>query len=191
MNALATRFADLAAALPHIQLTQLPTPVLAAPALAEHIGIDGLTIKADDQSATLYGGNKVRKLEYLLADAQARQCDSLLTFGSAGSNHALATAIYARRLGLRCVAILTDQPQTDYVAATLRYHARLGTQLIHAGGYHETVAAYEAAVASHPTGPDRLYKVTWGGSSWLGATGFVAAALELAGQCAADRIKVK
>lgn len=186
MDALATQFPFLAATLPYVRLTTLPTPILAARALSERIGIEELTIKADDQSASLYGGNKVRKLEYLLADAQARQCDAVLTFGSAGSNHALATAIYARRLGLQCIAILTDQPQTNYVAATLRYHVRLGTQLLHAGGYHATVAAYESALASHPTGPERLYKVTWGGSSWLGATGFVAAGLEVAAQCAAD-----
>ena len=123
--------------------------------------------------APVYGGNKVRKLEYLLGDALQRGCDAVVTFGAAGSNHALATAIYARQVGLVCHAVLTDQVQTPWVANTLRWHALLGTRLWPAAGFAETQTAALALRASHPSGPDRLYEVAWGGSSPLGSLGFV------------------
>lgn len=95
--------------------------------LGTALGITGLLIKSDDTSAAEYGGNKVRKLEYLLGDALARKCDAVLTYGMVGSNHALATAIHAKRLGLRCYAVLIGQLMTSAVQATLRYHAHVGT----------------------------------------------------------------
>jgi D-cysteine desulfhydrase len=188
MNYLTAKFPALEDLLPFVSLTRLPTRVEPAHKLGARIGLDSLTIKRDDESADFYGGNKTRKLEYVLADARARGCDAVVTFGSAGSNHALATAIYAQRLGLQCYAVLTHQAHTPYVAATLRYHVMLGTKLVHAGRYQDVVATYEKVVESHPSGADRVYKITWGGSSWLGTTGFVAAALELAEQLPASQI---
>ena len=182
MYALTSRYPALKSALPHLQLTELPTPISRADALGRQIGLNSLTVKCDDQSASLYGGNKVRKLEYLLADAMAQECDAVATFGAVGSNHALATSIYAAQLGLICYAILTDQPMTPNIGKTLRYHAKLGTQIVHTVGYKETLQAYEKICAGHPTGSDKVYKIPWGGSSWLGAVGFIAAAMELADQ---------
>jgi 1-aminocyclopropane-1-carboxylate deaminase/D-cysteine desulfhydrase-like pyridoxal-dependent ACC family enzyme len=179
---LIVRYPELKAKLPYLQLTELPTPISRADRLGAGLGLDSLMIKRDDESALLYGGNKVRKLEFVLADALDKGCDAVVTFGAVGSNHALATAIYATQLGLKVYVVLTDQPVTPNIANTLRYHATLGTTLVHAGSYENTVAAYEHIIANHPTGAERVYKVAWGGSSWLGTTGFVAAAMELADQ---------
>lgn len=174
------------AGLPHIALTELPTPVTPAPALAAALGLETLLIKHDDVTSPVYGGNKVRKLEYVLGDAVQRGCDSVVTFGAVGSNHALATAIFARQLGLACHVIMTDQPVTPYVARTLRYHALLDTRLELATGYNNLIDVTERLTAGHPTGADRLYRIPWGGSSPLGTIGFVNAAFELAGQCRDD-----
>ena len=186
MTLLMESYPSLHEALPYLQLTQLPTPLDSADRLAAELGLRRLWIKRDDLCAEPYGGNKVRKLEHLLADALGQGCDASLTFGAAGSNHALATAIYSRRAGLDCYAVLTPQPPTPRVANTLRYHAWLGTRLLTADGFPESLAARDAALAAHPTGADKVYEVWWGGSSWLGATGFVNAALELGQQLAGD-----
>jgi D-cysteine desulfhydrase len=181
-KALEAAFPALAYALPHIALTMLPTPLDAAPDFAQQLGIGSLAIKRDDLTSPIYGGNKVRKLEYLLADALARGCDTVVTYGAVGSNHALATAVFARRLGLACHAVLVPQPKTPWIAATLRYHLHLGTRLHAARDFNHTRALLERIRQAHPNGPDRVYDIPWGGSNWLGEVGFVGAALELAAQ---------
>lgn len=186
MNILASRFPGLQQSLPFLPLTNLPTPLDPAPGLAGHIGLEKLWIKRDDLSADVYGGNKVRKLEYLIADAIQTGSDALITFGAIGSNHALATSIFAQRQGLTCYAVLIDQSLTPYLGPTLRYHARIGTVLIYADTFKQAIKAGESAVANHPGGADRVYYVPWGGSSWLGTVGFINAALELADQFGAD-----
>ncbi|MEO8444679.1 MAG: pyridoxal-phosphate dependent enzyme [Gammaproteobacteria bacterium] len=171
-----------------LSLTTLPTALEPAPRLGAAIGAPGLLSKRDDLAGADYGGNKVRKLEYLLADARQRGCDAVVTFGAAGSNHALATAVYAHRIGLACHAVLTDQVPTPWVANTLRWHCLLGTLLHHATGFVEAQAVAEQLKAEHPGGPDRLYEIPWGGSSPLGSLGFVDAADEIALQLRAAGI---
>lgn len=139
-------------------------------------------MKRDDRSSPAYGGNKIRKLEYLLADALAGGADTVVTFGSVGSNHALATAVCARQAGLRCEAVLLDQAMTPYLSATLRYLVHLGTKVHPARSFNHTREVFEAIRQTHPGGPERVYEVPWGGSNWLGATGFVVGALELVAQ---------
>jgi D-cysteine desulfhydrase len=177
-----SRYPALARTLPHLVLADLPTPLMAVQSAAEAWDVGQLQIKRDDLSAPRYGGNKVRKLEFLLADARQRGCDAVITFGAVGSNHALATAIYARELGLRCYAVLTPQPASPDVARKLHWHALLGTRLCAAGNMAEVRERSDGIVAAHPGGADRVCRIPWGGSSWLGTVGFVNAALELAAQ---------
>ena len=168
-----------------LALATLPTALEPARRLGTSIGAPDLLTKRDDLAGLAYGGNKVRKLEYLLGDAVSRGCDAVVTFGAAGSNHALATAVYAQQVGLDCYAVLTDQIVTPWVANTLRWHGLLGTHVIAAAGYLETQAEAARLRAVHPSGPDRLYEIPWGGSSPLGSLGFVDAGSELAAQLAA------
>ncbi|HEV2815586.1 MAG TPA: pyridoxal-phosphate dependent enzyme [Solirubrobacteraceae bacterium] len=159
--------------LPHVELCSLPTPVRPLPRLA-----DGLWMKDDSRTAPLWGGNKPRKLEWLIGDARRRGRRTLLTFGGLGTNHGLATALYAREHGMRCVLALLDQPRDEHVERQL---AR-----IHASGAHvyvtrtkaRTVAALPWLMLRH----GRAYFVPPGGSSPVGALGFVEAALELGEQ---------
>ena len=179
-----SRFPQLAGSLPRVPLSTLPTALEPTQRLGTVLGAPGLLVKRDDLSGQPYGGNKLRKLEYLLGDALARGCDTVLTFGAAGSNHALATSVYARQLGLHCHAIVSEQVQTPWVADTLRWHLQLGTWLTPAGSYAQMLEAAGSIRAEHPGGPEKVYEITWGGSSPLGTIGFVAAGFEIAAQLA-------
>ena len=161
-------------------LTELPSPLQNADALARELNVGRLWIKRDDICALEYGGNKVRKLEFLLADARRQRADGVLTFGAAGSNHALATSIYARRLGLRCAVILTPQAHTPWVESTLLKHLELGTELHSASDGSELKSKMD--VLRKSAAGRELYVIPFGGSSWLGTLGFVSAGLELAEQ---------
>ena len=119
-------------------------------------------IKRDDLTSPVYGGNKVRKLDYLLADALARGCDTVVTFGAAGSNHALATAVFAQRLGLACHVVLMHQAVTPYVAATLRYHLHIGTILHAARSFNHSREVFEQIRDAHPQGPGRVVRDSLG-----------------------------
>ena len=97
---LGLRFPTLGERLPRTRLASLPTTLTHVStrfARAERT----LLVKRDDQTGSIYGGNKVRKLEYIFARARTRRCLRIATFGAAGSNHALATALYAKLSGLR------------------------------------------------------------------------------------------
>lgn len=144
------------------------------------IGLEALYIKRDDLSGTEYGGNKVRKLEFLLADALRCRAREVLTFGYAGSNHATATAIYAKRLGMRGISMLLPQPNSRAVRRNLlaSYHA--GAELHEQAtrfllGLDTLLQSIGHAVARGK----RPYIVPAGGSSPLGVAGFVNAAIEL------------
>ena len=165
--------------LPHVELCALPTPVRPLPELA-----DGLWMKDDSRTAPLWGGNKPRKLEWLIGDAQRRGRRTLLTFGGLATNHGLATALYAREHGMRCVLALVDQPVDEHVERQL--------ERIHASGAHVYVTRTKArTLALLPwlaVRHGRAYLVPPGGSSPVGALGFVEAALELAEQVRAGEL---
>jgi 1-aminocyclopropane-1-carboxylate deaminase/D-cysteine desulfhydrase-like pyridoxal-dependent ACC family enzyme len=174
---LASRFPALHDALPRLSLATLPTPVGVRDCTVD--GVDQqLTIKYDNLTGERYGGNKVRKLEYILPRASARRCARIATFGAAGSNHALATAIYARASGFDCTCFLSHQAKTPLVADTLRAHLRIGTELVRYGGAY---AQRLATLREHLWGR-AAWVIPMGGSSWLGTVGFVVAGLELAEQ---------
>ena len=171
------KFPLLGEKLPRMQLARLPTPV-------REIEIDlgsekrSLSIKYDNLTGSVYGGNKVRKLEYIFPRALAKGCKRIATFGAAGSNHALATALYARQAGFECTCFLSHQAKTALVAATLNKHMQNQTDLVRYGG------AYKSRIRTlreHLWGKD-AWVIPMGGSSWLGTIGFVAAGLELATQ---------
>lgn len=178
MNALVDRFPRVGT-LPHVALCDLPTPL-------EPFGLDvaagSLRIKRDDVTARAYGGNKARKLEYLLGDAVSRGCRAVITFGAYGSNHALATAVHARALGLEPHAVLSPQAPGPFAARTLRAHAGIGTVLHPVEGWdgtREAVRVRRELLARDGVEPA---VVPMGGTNALGAVAYVAAAFELGEQ---------
>lgn len=183
------RFPRLAEALPYVALGSLPTPVESWTRLGAEVDCGALYVKRDDLSGATYGGNKVRKLEFLLGAARACQASAVLTFGAAGSNHALATAIYARELGLPAISMLVPQENAQSVRRNLlrgfasgaRLHHFLGRKWV-ARGTMEEVVTLRRELGRRP------YIIPAGGSAPLGVAGFVNAALELADQIAGGEL---
>jgi D-cysteine desulfhydrase len=170
----------LSRALPHVSLGDFPTPLTPAQRLGRQLELEALYIKRDDLSGPEYGGNKVRKLEFLLADALRCGAAEVLTFGYAGSNHATATAIYAKRLGMRGISMLLPQPNSHAVRRNLLASYRAGAEL------HEQATklrlgldTLRQSMRHGLSRGKRPYVIPAGGSSPLGMAGFVNAALEL------------
>jgi D-cysteine desulfhydrase len=162
--------------LPWVPLGTLPTPVEHADALGRHLGIRSLWVKRDDLSGEVHGGGKVRKLELLLGEARSIGARKVVTFGGVGSNHAVATAIYAARLGMHVVLRLLPEPADDRVRQNLLADLAAGAELRLAHGQAPLEATDGAA--------ERPYVIAAGGSSPLGNVGFVNAAFELGEQIA-------
>lgn len=152
-------------------------PTLLVPAAGFLSRGSELWLKRDDRSAALYGGNKVRKLEFLLADALRRRVPKLVTTGAWGSHHVLATALYGRALGFAVEAIVFPQPLTTAVRETLLLDAAAGASLVPAASYAELPLRIAAARMKRGIG-----WIPPGGSSPLGTLGYVSAGLELAQQ---------
>ncbi len=177
---LADRYPAFAARLPTLTLADLPTPVTAITLDAGERSATVL-VKRDDVSAQPYGGNKVRKLEYVLARARERGATRIATFGAVGSNHAVATAIYAREAGFACTCFLSHQSLKPGLGRALRIHQAVGTEIVAYGGERaERIATLRRYLHGR-----RAWVVPLGGSSWLGTVGFVNAGLELAAQIGA------
>jgi 1-aminocyclopropane-1-carboxylate deaminase/D-cysteine desulfhydrase-like pyridoxal-dependent ACC family enzyme len=133
-------------------------------------------VKRDDLTHPLYGGNKVRKLEHVLADATARGASRILTIGAAGSHHVLATAVHAKEAGLGVDAVMVPQPRTDHVVQNLRADLARGVRVFPAMAW----ALVPILVLLHWR--RGVYFLTTGGSNVSGAMGYVDAARELASQ---------
>jgi 1-aminocyclopropane-1-carboxylate deaminase/D-cysteine desulfhydrase-like pyridoxal-dependent ACC family enzyme len=173
-------FPALATKLPHVSLGIFPTPVEKVDPLGSALGLDRFYMKRDDLSGAVYGGNKVRMLEFLLGGALRANAREVVTVGYAGSNHALALAIYADRLGLKCSSYLLPQANAHYVRrnllASYRHHARLhacGNYLSLAGG---VLGGLIRATFQNGTLPGFIQP---GGSSPLGIAGYINAGFEL------------
>lgn len=173
------------ATLPRAGIATLPTPIerLRARELErESAGGSEVWIKRDDLTNPVYGGNKVRKLDFLLGDALAKGAKSVLTFGAYGSNHALATAVHARALELEPHVVLSPQEPGPYAPATLLAHAGLGTVLHLTDGWDGRRAAVLAIREIAERDGAEPYVIPMGGTNALGALGYVNAALEVAEQ---------
>lgn len=170
------RFPSLTGTLPHLPLSNRPTPV------RELAGL-GVWVKEDGAFGSGgWGGNKVRKLEWLLPDARRRGRRSILTFGGLGTNWGLATALYAREYGLETALALVDQPVDDHVRAQLARLEASGAHIYRTHTKARTVAMLPWLLARNARVGRPPYLLPAGGSSPIGALGYVEAALEIAAQ---------
>lgn len=168
----------LEAAFPHISLCSLPTPVKHYPAIHNNFWI-----KHDDKSGLLYGGNKTRKLEFILARAMQRNKTHVITFGGTGTNHGLATAIHCKELGLKCTVLLFDQEDSLIAQKNFQGMKSAGANLIHCGSLASTVFSfYVTQRLLHPS----AYFLFAGGSNEEGCLAFINAAFELKQQLASS-----
>jgi len=137
-----------------------------------------LWVKRDDLTSPVYGGNKVRKLELVLAEAQRQGKRRVVTLGAMGSHHVLATGIFAKSCGLEVEAVVVGQPRSAHVLENLRASVGQGVRVIPASNFAEAALMLGARVARG------AYFIPAGGSSKLGTLGYVRAAGELAEQVA-------
>jgi D-cysteine desulfhydrase len=168
-------FPEIAGRIPWVRLGDFPTPVEVLP-----VNRPDVYIKRDDLSARPYGGNKVRKLEFLLARAREKGARRLITVGAAGSHHALATSIYGKQLGFDVTLVLFPQPYTPHVRDVLLLDVAYGAELRFTRRM-ETVPTALFATSLRYRG-QRAYVIPAGGSDAVGTLGYVNAALELAAQ---------
>jgi 1-aminocyclopropane-1-carboxylate deaminase/D-cysteine desulfhydrase-like pyridoxal-dependent ACC family enzyme len=182
MNHLHKFFPELGRKLPYLSLGTLPTPCEKLKGLSEKTG-NHLYVKRDDISGDLYGGNKVRKLEYLLADAKRLGSNRIITSGAVGSNHALAVATYSMSLGFKSVLMLFGDQRGEHVKANLLADYQTGAEMYYDAtfGEHqkhllEVEAFYREKDVVAP------YVIPAGGTSALGVAGYINAAFELKAQ---------
>lgn len=173
---------------PRFTLANLPTPIEFLPRLTEALEGPRIFIKRDDLTGLAGGGNKTRKLEFLVADAQSKNADTLITLGGVQSNHCRQTAAAAAKAGLRCILVLRGDPPADCTGNVLLDYL-LGADVRWSGARSreevmDEIVAEERADGRHP------YPVPLGGSTPLGALAYVLAMEELKSQASRpfDRI---
>ncbi len=182
----------LEARLAHVSLADVPTPVQRCAALSDALGVE-VWAKRDDRTAPadldLYGGNKVRKLEFLLGQAIRRGSRTTVTVGYAGSNHALCTAVWAARLGMTPHSVLTRQEPAPGTTAKLLAQVGQGARLHLVDGRRgrdQAVRRVLMQAALEDRRPPAA--IAAGGSSPLGTLGYVDAGFELAEQIRAGEL---
>ena len=168
--------------IPRIEITHAPTPLEHAPRLSEDLGCN-LYIKRDDCTGLAVGGNKTRKLEYLLADAGAQGADTLVTIGGLQSNHARQTAAAAAKFGFDCELILEEvagTPEADYSdnGNVLLDHL-LGASIHSLRTSDDSDAYAENLVNQLKARGRKPYLIPVGGSNVIGSFGYVRCAQEI------------
>ena len=180
MSLLKSRFPALN--LGHVPLGTAPTPVRRLDDIAELAGVD-LWVKDESRYGDGgWGGNKVRKLEWIIPEAQRRKTRTLLTVGGIGTHWGLACALYGREHGLRTVLGLVDQPVDDHVRAQLARLEASGAELHRYRSVQTLRLAAPWLIATHLGGGRLPWYLPAGGSNAYGALGYVETALEIAAQ---------
>lgn len=171
-----------------LTLAQLPTPIEKMERLTKHLGGPNLLIKRDDQTGLATGGNKTRKLEFLVADALSQECDHLVTTGAPQSNHCRQTAAAAAKMGLGCSLVLNGNAPA-HKTGNLLLDDLLGAHVYWTNGRprQEVMAEVHDELCAMGRKP---YLIPLGGSNVMGATSYVLAMKELADQMQSQSINV-
>jgi D-cysteine desulfhydrase family pyridoxal phosphate-dependent enzyme len=174
---------------PRELLCHLPTPLERLPRLSAHLGGADVWVKRDDATGLALGGNKARKLEFLLGHARAAGADTLITCGAPQSNHCRMTAAAAARAGMACILVLQDRvahpDRALYMSSGNVLLDRLTGARLHIVGADADMEAELARVADEVrAGGGRPYVIPLGGSNPIGVLGYVDAAVELERQAA-------
>jgi len=178
----------MANALPLFPLGFFPTPLHEMKRLSKELGGPRLFIKRDDHTGLAMGGNKTRKLEFLIADALRQGADTIITAGAAQSNHCRQTAAAAACAGLRCELVLGGEPAGIPDGNLLLDHL-LGAS-VHWTGVERRGERMEEIASLLRARGRKPYLIPYGGSNGVGAAGYVAAMHELIGQMKASGVMV-
>jgi D-cysteine desulfhydrase family pyridoxal phosphate-dependent enzyme len=162
-----------------LRLATFFTPIEKADRLQRAVtGAPNIYIKRDDCTAYLGGGNKLRKLEYVMADALAKGATTVLTIGSIQSNHARTTAMVTKRLGLNCELVLNDDVP-DEGRANLRVYSHLGIKVHRVSTREDRVSRMNEVARDLERNGEQVYKIPLGSSDDIGSFGIVAAMEEV------------
>jgi D-cysteine desulfhydrase family pyridoxal phosphate-dependent enzyme len=174
---------------PKVNIAHLPTPIHRLERLTAELGGPDLWIKRDDLTGHAFGGNKIRKLEYLVADAQAQEADTLVTAGAVQSNHCRQTAGAAARFGMDCMLVLEGHKPSQHTGNVL-LDRLFGAELVWSQD-RELLEALQSTFDSAAESGSRPYLVPFGGSNAIGSVGYVEAMGEFLDQgIEVDRIVV-
>lgn len=171
---------------PRLHFAHLPTPLEPLQRLSEQLGGPNIWIKRDDCTGLSSGGNKTRKLEFLMADAVAQGADTIVTQGATQSNHARQTCAIAAKLDFECHILLEDR--TGYDDETYSYNGNVLLDQLHGATISirpadsDMNAEMEQLAQSLRDDGKTPYIIPGGGSNEIGALGYVNAALELIAQ---------
>ncbi len=164
--------------IPRLRFAHLPTPVEELPRLSERLGGPRLFVKRDDQTGLAFGGNKTRKLEFLVAQARLEGADTLVSAGALQSNHCRQTAAAAARFGMDCILVLTGDP-TDRPGGNLLLDEVLGARIVPVRDRSDRERVLEETFEETARNGRRPYLVPYGGSSPVGALAYAYALEEL------------
>lgn len=167
--------------IPRLRFAHLPTPIEPLPRLGKEIGLPSLYIKRDDQTGLAFGGDKTRKLEFLVAEALEQGAKMLITAGAAQSNHCRQTAAAAARFGFDCILVLSGEPPKT-VSANLLLDELFAAQIVWAGERVNRDRVLSETFAQAQAQGKCPYLVPYGGSNSTGALGYAFAVEELLGQ---------
>jgi len=166
--------------IPRLHFAHLPTPIEELPRLTAELGGPKLLVKRDDQTGLAFGGNKTRKLEFLVAEAQIQGAKTLITAGAVQSNHCRQTAAAAARFGFDCILVLAGDPPKN-PSANFLLDQYLGVEIVWANWETRRADLQNAFDAAVEAGRNP-YLVPYGGSSPTGAAGYAFAIQELLAQ---------
>jgi L-cysteate sulfo-lyase len=168
---------------PRLHMAHLPTPLEPMERLSALLGGPKLWVKRDDCTGLGTGGNKTRKLEYLMGEALAQGADTIVTQGAVQTNHGRQTAAIAAKLGMRCIILLEHRVETndvDYLSnGNVLLDELFGAELRHFPGGEDMNAALEPVGEEVKAAGGRPYLIPGGGSNPTGALGYVGCAQEL------------
>ncbi|MFX1416510.1 MAG: 1-aminocyclopropane-1-carboxylate deaminase/D-cysteine desulfhydrase [Promethearchaeota archaeon] len=170
--------------LPRLRMANLPTPMEPLKNLAESLGLNDLWIKRDDLTGVAFGGNKIRKLEYVIADAKEKNADTLVTVGAVQSNHCRQTAAMAARAGLRCILLLAGEEPEEY-AGNLLLDKLFGAEVkfFPDDSFEDLTDRMAAVIDTLRDLGLRPYGIPPGAFMPVGTIGYVNAMVELRTQC--------
>lgn len=171
---------------PRVSLAHLPTPLELLPRLSEHLGGPNIYIKRDDCTGLGTGGNKTRKLEFVMADALHNKATAIVTQGAVQSNHARQTAAAACKLGMKCELVfenrVTDASETYLRSGNVLLDRIFGANIREVPKGSDMTAAMEEVADELRAAGETPYLVPGGASNTIGALGYVGCALELISQ---------
>ena len=165
---------------PRIKFAHLPTPVEALPRLSAELGGPNLLVKRDDLTGLAFGGNKIRKLEYLLAEAQSHGAQTIITTGAVQSNHCRQTAAACAHLNFDCILVLSGEKPAS-VTGNLLLDQLFNAKLVWTSLQERDQMLQLSFQKAWELG-QRPYMIPYGGSNTIGATAFAFAMKELLDQ---------